>query len=227
MDLTTGLGSGRLAKWALANGNTYTATDGSSVITYDMRDRVPLGAGTTYTVGQAIGAATHTLTEAELPVVSPSLTDPGHTHTHTDPGHNHTLTDPGHTHAATAAPHTHTGTTNTTGDHVHYPTSNPANTWVTSDNSGGIDVGTGAKAIVSDNDGMTTEGDHSHSLSVDNTTVAVTNSTTATGVSLASNTTGITNNTNTTGITVASFGSGDAHNNIQPSSAGLWIQRIG
>ena len=66
-------------------GTTYGAGDGSSTFNLpDLRDRFAVGSGTTYSAGATGGAATHTLTEAEMPA---------HTHTATS-----TVTDPGHTH---------------------------------------------------------------------------------------------------------------------------------
>lgn len=66
-------------------GTTYGAGDGSSTFNLpDLRDRFAVGSGTTYSAGATGGAATHTLTEAEMPA---------HTHaaTSTDSGHTHVL----------------------------------------------------------------------------------------------------------------------------------------
>lgn len=66
-------------------GETYGAGDASSTFNLpDLRDRFAIGAGTTYAAAATGGAATHTLTEAEMP---------SHTHTATS-----TVTDPGHSH---------------------------------------------------------------------------------------------------------------------------------
>jgi microcystin-dependent protein len=64
-------------------GTTYGAGDGSSTFNLpDLRDRFAVGSGTTYSAGATGGAATHTLTEAEMPAHTHSATstDSGHTH---------------------------------------------------------------------------------------------------------------------------------------------------
>lgn len=91
--------------WALCNGSNGTP---------DLRDRFLVGAGSTYAVGATGGAATTTLSEANLPSHTHSISASGTTsnqsngHTHTFSGttsgqsqtHNHaiTISDPGHTH---------------------------------------------------------------------------------------------------------------------------------
>jgi microcystin-dependent protein len=57
--------------WYLCNGSNGTP---------DLRDKFIVGAGSTYAVGATGGEATHTLTEAEMPV-----------HTHIQTQHRHTL----------------------------------------------------------------------------------------------------------------------------------------
>jgi len=64
-------------------GTTYGAGDGSSTFNLpDLRDRFAVGSGTTYSAGATGGAATHTLSTAEMPAHnhSASSTDSGHTH---------------------------------------------------------------------------------------------------------------------------------------------------
>lgn len=54
---------------------------GASFNVPDRRDRVAIGAGSTYPLGALGGAATQTLAQANLPNVSLPVTDPGHNHT--------------------------------------------------------------------------------------------------------------------------------------------------
>ena len=66
--------------WALCDGGTYSRTDGGgSITTPDLRDRVVVGAGTTYTQGSTQGATTSSATS----------TGSG-SHTHTVDGGSHT-----------------------------------------------------------------------------------------------------------------------------------------
>ena len=75
--------------WALCDGGTYSRTDGGgSITTPDLRDRVVVGAGTTYTQGSTQGATTASAT---------STGSGGHTHTVDGGSHTHSAT-------ATAAP---------------------------------------------------------------------------------------------------------------------------
>jgi microcystin-dependent protein len=57
--------------WYLCNGSNSTP---------DLRGKFIYGAGGAYAVGATGGAETHTLSEAEMPVHTHSVTDPGHTH---------------------------------------------------------------------------------------------------------------------------------------------------
>lgn len=77
--------------WLLCNGTNGTP---------DLRDRFIVGAGNNYAVGTTGGAATVTLTEAQMPSHTHSITATlaaagAHTHTITDPGHTHSYVSPG------------------------------------------------------------------------------------------------------------------------------------
>lgn len=65
-----------------AIGTAYGSGDGSTTFNLpDMRDRMPVGAGTTYAVNDSGGSATTTIALANLPAHDHSITDPGHSHT--------------------------------------------------------------------------------------------------------------------------------------------------
>lgn len=93
--------------WALCNGSNGTP---------DLRNRFVVGAGSTYSVGDTGGSDSVTLTSAQIPSHTHTITTTGSTssenaHSHTFSGtssgmsanasHNHTVTDPGHTHTLT------------------------------------------------------------------------------------------------------------------------------
>jgi microcystin-dependent protein len=220
-DVTTGEGSGTWAGWAAATGAAYTY-GGNTVQTYDMRDNVPVGSGTTYTVGQTFGEATHTLVPGEIPVISIALTDPGHTHPIADPGHNHAVTDPGHTHAASQVSHLHNFSVDNTHHHNLPVAFNivDGHTSGTAYNAVDPDPGTGGTLVTADTT-ITIAG------TTDGQTPAITVESAFTGIGVDDNTTGITVTSNTTGITADDIGGGLPHNNLQPSCAGLWVQKIG
>mgnify|MGYP007071578597 CR=1 FL=1 len=82
-------------------GTTFGAGDGTTTFNLpDYRNRMSIGAGSTYAVATTGGSATHTLTKSECPSGLLTLNDPGHSHSVsvTDPGHSHGVTDSGHTH---------------------------------------------------------------------------------------------------------------------------------
>ena len=55
------------ADWALCNGGTYTAPNGDSVTTPDLRDRFIYGVSADENPGATGGASSYTLTVAQLP----------------------------------------------------------------------------------------------------------------------------------------------------------------
>jgi microcystin-dependent protein len=74
----------------------------------DLRSRMPMGAGTLAATG---GAANVTLSTAQLPAHSHTITQVAHAHTasqpahtHPDPGHAHSISDPGHAHGGVIVP---------------------------------------------------------------------------------------------------------------------------
>lgn len=74
-------------------GTTFGVGDGSTTFNLpDYRNNMPIGAGSTYTLGSTGGASTTTLSTANLPAHNHDVTDPGHSHAITDPGHRHLQT---------------------------------------------------------------------------------------------------------------------------------------
>ena len=76
--------------WALCDGRTYTAPDGTQVTTPDLRDRFIVGAGGSYSVGATGGANSVTLTIEQLP---------SHTHSITPNPHDHSISPNPHSHS--------------------------------------------------------------------------------------------------------------------------------
>jgi len=113
--------------WALCDGGTYTAPDGTQVTTPNLRDRFIVGAGGSYSVGATGGEAFHTLTVSEIPSHYHTV-DPPATQTTTDGAHSHSMTLPNQTsrsyvntgdHYALYDVYTNTYYTSTAGAHSH------------------------------------------------------------------------------------------------------------
>jgi microcystin-dependent protein len=68
--------------------------------TPDLRDRFLVGAGLSYPNAATGGAATVSLSTAQLPSHSHGISDTGHVHGIIDSGHAHGVTDPGHNHGS-------------------------------------------------------------------------------------------------------------------------------
>ena len=139
-------------------GTTFGVGNGTTTFNLpDYRDRMSIGAGTSYAAGATGGATTHTLTTAELPPLTHNVIDPGHTHTITDPNHSHGVTDPGHTHVL------QTGTGGPPNNFITKGGVSSSTSENTDSNTTGLTVNSGSTAIT---------GANSHSTGV---TVADTN----------------------------------------------------
>jgi hypothetical protein len=155
---------------------------------------LPLSGGVAATVGTALSNGENRASGQH----GHNVTDPGHNHTQN--AHNHSISDPGHNHTQNA--HSHTASTGGAGSHDHSAADkgwygdglagqpNPRRLLFDFDTADGVSVG------------ITSAGNHTHSVTVDNTTA--TNNANTTGITV-SNTTP-TNNSNTTGITVNTTG---------------------
>lgn len=130
-------------------GTTYGAGDGSTTFNIpDTRDLIPMGAGTTYPLGTGGGAATATLSTANMPA------------------HNHAITDPGHAHS------TSVGTESATHTH-NFPVSNivqeEASTVGLNPLAGGGVAATGITGLTTSNE----EESHSHTVTVESATTGI------------------------------------------------------
>ena len=120
--------------WLLCNGaslNTTTYATLFAIIGYtyggggasfnlpDTRNRMIIGAGSTYSLGSTGGAASTTLSISNMPSHNHSVNanhghswnDAGHTHTVTDPQHNHTISSLSHSHTISGGTHAHSAYT--------------------------------------------------------------------------------------------------------------------
>lgn len=72
-------------------GTTWGPGDNSTTFNIpDLQDRFLVGAGLVKPLGHTGGASSLSITTANLPAHSHTITDPGHIHSITDPGHFHT-----------------------------------------------------------------------------------------------------------------------------------------
>ena len=126
--------------WKLLNGQTLLRDDypdlygvlsaslGGNLVetatTFDLPDvtgRMPIGIGGGNALADMFGANSVTISEAQLPSHSHTVTDAGHTHTFTGTPHSHAITDPEHAHGGVLEPGTSGGFTGS-GD-ADYPAS--------------------------------------------------------------------------------------------------------
>lgn len=92
--------------WVFCHGQTVTLRSGETMDVPDMRDRIPMGAGTSYNLGDTDGN-----TVAGQSAISTAHTHTGaaHTHPHNHPHHHvHNHTTPNHTHTVSSHGHAHT-----------------------------------------------------------------------------------------------------------------------
>ncbi len=221
---STGLGSKCWEGWAICNGNTYESpSTGEDIVTPNMLDRFPVGAGDTYSVDDVGGLAGVALAVPELPAHSHTLTDTGHTHDITDPGHNHGASSASHSHSLTTNPHTHV-----VDGGAHRHNINPA--VASADYNGGSGPYGGSFGALSTGTNYaglytSTDGEHEHEVSEATVTGSIGG--TAAAVTVSNSFVGITETENhETGITINDTGSGEEHENRPPYYAVLFIIKL-
>lgn len=92
--VTGGRGASAAADWAAGKVIALTKMLGRSLAL--------AGTGSNLTarlLGETLGAETHTLTSAQMPVHAHGINDPTHAHSVYDPTHTHSVYDPGHVHS--------------------------------------------------------------------------------------------------------------------------------
>ena len=118
-------------------GTTYGVGDGSTTFNVpDLRNRVPVGSGSTYTRGQTGGAATVTLSSAQMP------------------SHSHTFSDT----SSSAGSHGHSGSATSDGSHSH--------SYYSAGSRSDLLAGGGTGAATSATGTTSSGGSHSHSVSI-------------------------------------------------------------
>lgn len=216
-DETTGLGSGNWLGWAIANGNSYTDENtGATVTTQNQMNRVPVGAGDQYEVGDQFGLDAVALTANQNGTHNHAITDTGHVHGVTDTGHNHSVIDTGHSHTVTDTGHTH-AIVNTMALAKNVATASQVNSTV--------QVKTDTDADVPDTWTEQTI-DLVGSVTASSANTGITLGGSNTGVVIDGSNTGVVINSEVTGLALADSGLGEEHENRQPSSAYLFVKRI-
>lgn len=222
----TGVGSGIWLNWALCDGQSHTSTGGDSIGTPDLRNRFIVGALDDYAVGATGGATEVILSTGELPSHNHGVADAGHNHTITIQEHTHTLTDAGHTHSVTDAGHDHGLTIDMDGSHSHTVTIATGNFGTTSAPDTLVYI-PGASGT-DDSESTSAASDHSHqSSTVDSASTGVAVDSASTGITLDSAVLNPSCSTETTGITIGDTGANEAHENLPPYYALVFIKYIG
>jgi len=214
-DTDTGLGTKHWEGYGICNGDSYYSESAKKMIaTPNLIDKMIVGAGSDYDVDDTGGAKTVTLDISEVPAHAHTLTDPGHSHTVSDSGHSHGVTQSPHTHSLTDPGHTHDATvTQAPNFHQH---SNIETT---------VNVASGEGNDVPDTWTNSTDG---YSCSVENSTeqtgISVGNASITIAVNSAN--TGVSVQSNDAGITMANAGGGEAHENMPPYYAVLFVMKL-
>jgi microcystin-dependent protein len=175
--------------------SNYALCDGTNS-TPDLRDRFIVGAGSTYAVDATGGAASVTLSAAQIPAHTHSFsatTGSGGSHTHTAS-------------TGSAGSHSHTGGTSTAGDHTHTAAgagSGVLASTVNGDTPFAIAGNTGTAGAHSHSLSINAAGDHAHAVTVN-----------AGGA-----------HTHSVSGTTGPAGSGASHENLPPYLALAFIMR--
>ena len=226
-DPTTKLGTGDWEGWAMCVGNSHQNPITKAFFTTpNLIDKFVVMATGTYAVGATGGAATVSLTANQNGTHTHAINDAGHTHNLTDPGHDHTTADLGHTHTGVANNHTHTLTMDAVADHTHDLAD--GSTIVSSFNSGEfVDGVSGAAEIDAAGTTLVPSGGHTPTGVANAAAATLSIDSAATGVAVNTNSIGITETDSaTTGITAANQGLGEAHENLPPYFALIYIQKV-
>jgi len=181
-------------------GTTYGAGDGSTTFNLpDSRGRASVNRSPSDTefdtMGEKTGSKTETLAISQLP----SHTHTQNAHTHTQDAHTNTITDPGHNHTQNA--HNHS-------QNAHNHNSTASNPYVSDGGFGTINVTSAAGGAYGFRYGGTNP-----AATATNQSTTATNNASYTGVTFG--TTAAVNQSTT--ATNQNTGSGNSHNNIQPS----------
>lgn len=184
--------------WTLCNGANSTPNLTNSFV---------IGAGSSYNPGTSGGAASVTLSTANMPSHNHGISDPGHAHSVYDPGHNHGVNDPGHAHGVADPGHVH---------------SRPAGGW----GQAGQDNGGGSFASASNQYGTYNSGNGGMlNDNASGTGIGIYGS--GTGIYLSASGSGIGIYAAGTGVTTVAAGGGAAFAILPPYYALCYIMRTG